>query len=144
MAELHHREKDEVRTPESKILNPIKVVALYSELTNGVKVSEFLIKHSHLEDGISKHNIKFYIEFGLLNGLIYRVHKYAILDQSKKKANQGRLFGGAGAGQNMRAKNNDLFFGIDFNTVQALTTFEKGGGGGINQQQSAQKLKQFE
>ena len=63
-------------------MNTVKLISLYSELTSGMKVSEFLVKYQHKQSGIDSQNIKYFIEFGLLNQLIYRAHKYAIIDPS--------------------------------------------------------------
>lgn len=68
-------------------------MSLYAELTSGLKVSEFLLKYR--EKGISSDNIKFFIEFGLLNNLIYRMHKYATIESPPKKQNYRMLKGAA-------------------------------------------------
>jgi hypothetical protein len=58
-------------------LHPIKIISLYAELTSGIKVSEFLSKYT--EDGVDKVNIKYFIEFGLLKKLIYRVNRHIVI-----------------------------------------------------------------
>jgi hypothetical protein len=64
-------------------LHPIKIISLYAELTSGIKVSEFLSKYT--EDGVDKVNIKYFIEFGLLKKLIYRVNRHIVISQTSKR-----------------------------------------------------------
>lgn len=59
-----------------KTLSTFKVIALFSELTNGQKVSEFLVRYE--QDGVNRSSIKYFVEFGLLNNLIYRMHKHVL------------------------------------------------------------------
>ena len=60
------------------VINPKKIVSFYAELCSGIKVRDFLVKY--FEEGFTKQNIKYFVEFGLLNQLIYRLHKYAKID----------------------------------------------------------------
>ena len=59
-----------------KTLSTFKVIALFSELTNGQKVSEFLVRYE--QDGVNRSSIKYFVEFGLLNNIIYRMHKHVL------------------------------------------------------------------
>ena len=65
-----------------KTLNKFKVIALFSELTNGQRVSEFLVRYQ--QDGVNRSNIKYFVEFGLLNNLIYRMHKHVLHSSNRK------------------------------------------------------------
>jgi hypothetical protein len=57
-----------------KDINPAKLVSLFSALCCGNKVKDFLINYA--DEGLNRKNIKRFIEFALLNNMIYRVHKY--------------------------------------------------------------------
>jgi hypothetical protein len=65
-----------------KTLNNFKVIALFSELTNGQRISEFLVRYQ--QDGVNRSNIKYFVEFGLLNNLIYRMHKHVLHSSNRK------------------------------------------------------------
>lgn len=69
-------------------LNPIKIISLFAELTSGLKVSEFLAKYC--QEGVDKINIKYFIEFGLLNKLIYRMHRYIINNVSTQRKQRNK------------------------------------------------------
>eukprot|EP00347_Sterkiella_histriomuscorum_P010984 403374190 len=53
-----------------------KIIQLYSAITSGIRVKDVVVKYS--DESINYMNIKYFIEFGLLNNLIQRKHKYAI------------------------------------------------------------------
>ncbi|CDW77344.1 nitrogen permease regulator 2-like protein [Stylonychia lemnae] len=60
------------------VITQQKLVSLYSALTSGLKIKEILIKYS--DECLNQNNVKFFIEFGLLNKLLFRKHKYALIN----------------------------------------------------------------
>jgi len=48
-------------------------------------VKDFLIKI--FDKVVNEHSIKYFIEFGLIEGLIYRMHRYAMIKNPTHKAN---------------------------------------------------------
>lgn len=58
-------------------------MSLYAELTSGIKVSDFIAKYS--QNGVDKVNIKYFIEFGLLNNIITRVYRHIIINSASKR-----------------------------------------------------------
>jgi hypothetical protein len=58
-------------------LSPQKLISLYAELSSSSRVKDFLIKHV-TDNLINEITIKYFIEYGLLHGFIYRMHRYAL------------------------------------------------------------------
>jgi nitrogen permease regulator 2-like protein len=53
------------------------LVKLYLSLKQGLTLKQWCLEHTHLLMGI---DIRRFITFGVIKGIIYRVHKYAVLD----------------------------------------------------------------
>ena len=99
---------DDTATKILKTMNPITTISLYSELCSGLKVSEFLAKYQ--QAGVNQDTIKYFIEFGLINNLIYRMHKYILTESSQIKSKPRMIFGHSKKGGGLDL--GDKFFGI--------------------------------